>query len=148
MRPVAQLALACSPLLALLGCSDSQTAAAPSKAASNAAESSAVETDRAPVPGQLPGDNQAGHARPESSALLANNVRALVDGTLDWERIEYHCDFCALILRGEDRLVGAIERGIVWHGVWEDALDEVRRTGRPLLLHFGSPRCMQVPGVW
>ena len=42
--------------------------------------------------------------------------------------------------------------GIVWYGTWEDAMAEKERTGKPVMLHFGSPRCpkdgVNVPGTW
>ncbi|MFT7669243.1 MAG: hypothetical protein ACI8X5_001943 [Planctomycetota bacterium] len=40
--------------------------------------------------------------------------------------------------------------GIVWYGAWEDAMAEVERSGRPVMLHMGSPRCPDtcVPGTW
>jgi hypothetical protein len=44
------------------------------------------------------------------------------------------------------------ESGIVWYGTWEDALAERDRTGKPVALHFGSPRRPKdfvcVPGAW
>jgi hypothetical protein len=44
------------------------------------------------------------------------------------------------------------EDGIVWYGTWEDAMAEMNRTGKPVLLHFGSPRRPKekvcVPGAW
>ena len=45
-----------------------------------------------------------------------------------------------------------MEDGIVWYGTWEGAMAERDRTGKPVLLHFGSPRRPQdmvcVPGAW
>ena len=40
--------------------------------------------------------------------------------------------------------------GVVWYGRWEDAAAEMERTGKPLMLHMGSPRCRNtcVPGTW
>lgn len=40
--------------------------------------------------------------------------------------------------------------GIVWYGTWEDAMAEKERTGKPVMLHMGSPRCPTtcVPGTW
>ena len=54
---------------------------------------------------------------------------------------------------GFDPLSIPLEDGIVWYGTWEDAMAEKERTGKPVLLHFGSPRCPSsqkvcVPGVW
>lgn len=44
------------------------------------------------------------------------------------------------------------EDGIVWYGTWEGAMAEKERTGKPILLHFGSPRRptkqVCVPGAW
>lgn len=45
-----------------------------------------------------------------------------------------------------------MEDGIVWYGTWEDAMAEMDRTGKPVALHFGSPRRPKdevcVPGAW
>lgn len=45
-----------------------------------------------------------------------------------------------------------MEDGIVWYGTWEDAMAEKERTGKPVALHFGSPRRPKdyvcVPGAW
>ena len=45
-----------------------------------------------------------------------------------------------------------MEDGIVWYGTWEGAMAERDRTGKPVLLHFGSPRRPKekvcVPGAW
>ena len=40
--------------------------------------------------------------------------------------------------------------GVVWYGVWEDAMAEVARTGKPIMLHMGCPRERNtcVPGTW
>ncbi len=55
-------------------------------------------------------------------------------------------------LGGNDPLSQPVPGGIVWYGTWEDAIAEVERTGKPLMLHFGSPRCpeqgVNVPGTW
>ena len=51
-----------------------------------------------------------------------------------------------------DPLTIPFEDGIVWYGTWEDAMAEKERTGKPVMLHFGSPRCPSgdvcVPGTW
>ena len=53
---------------------------------------------------------------------------------------------------GEDPLSIPVTDGIVWYGTWEDAMAEKERTGKPVMLHFGSPRCPEggcyVPGTW
>ncbi len=43
-----------------------------------------------------------------------------------------------------------VTNGIVWYGTWEAAMAEVERTGKPVLLHMGSPRdrLTCVPGYW
>ena len=43
-----------------------------------------------------------------------------------------------------------VSDGIVWYGTWEDAMAEKERTGKPIMLHMGSPRCPTtcVPGTW
>mgnify|MGYP003631368712 FL=1 len=40
--------------------------------------------------------------------------------------------------------------GVVWYGTWEAAMAEQERTGKPVMLHMGSPRCRNtcVPGAW
>ena len=43
--------------------------------------------------------------------------------------------------------------GIVWYGTWEAAMAEKELTGKPVMLHMGSPRCPAqpgycVPGTW
>ena len=52
----------------------------------------------------------------------------------------------------EDPLSIPMTDGIVWYGTWEDAMAEKERTGKPVMLHFGSPRCpikgVSVPGAW
>lgn len=51
-----------------------------------------------------------------------------------------------------DPLSVPLEDGIVWYGTWEDALAERDRTGKPVAVHFGSPRRPKdfvcVPGAW
>ena len=53
---------------------------------------------------------------------------------------------------GKDPLSIPVTDGIVWYGTWEDAMAEKERTGKPVMLHFGSPRCPEsgcyVPGTW
>jgi outer membrane murein-binding lipoprotein Lpp len=53
---------------------------------------------------------------------------------------------------GFDPLSLAVADGIVWYGTWEAAMAEYERTGKPVMLHFGSPRCPDnevcVPGTW
>lgn len=53
----------------------------------------------------------------------------------------------------EARLLDSIlpvSDGIVWYGTWEDAIAEMERTGKPVMLHMGSPRERNtcVPGTW
>ena len=58
----------------------------------------------------------------------------------------FHCGFCEEIGRN-DSCAGATQ-GAVWYGLWEDAVAESERTGKPLLIHLGSPRHLRVCGVW
>lgn len=37
---------------------------------------------------------------------------------------------------------------IVWYTDWGQALEEAGRSGRPLFLMSGAPRCRDVPGLW
>ena len=55
----------------------------------------------------------------------------------------------------EGRAVGPLEThtapesaGIAWFGTWDGALEEAKRTGRPILLMSAAPHCRSVPGVW
>ena len=62
-------------------------------------------------------------------------------------------DDLAEVPAGEfDPLSIPMEDGIVWYGTWEGAMAERDRTGKPILLHFGSPRrpkdMVCVPGAW
>ena len=66
----------------------------------------------------------------------------------DFDKSRFHCKFCALDATETDPLSIPVTNGIVWYGTWEDAMAEKERTGKPVMLHFGSPRCQNVPGVW
>ena len=61
-------------------------------------------------------------------------------------------DYSEVPAGAEDPLSVPVTGGIVWYGTWEDAMAEKERTGKPILLHFGSPRCpkqgVNVPGTW
>ncbi len=62
-------------------------------------------------------------------------------------------DYLAEVEAGAvDPLSIPMEQGIVWYGTWEAAMAEKERTGKPVALHFGSPRCPSadvcVPGTW
>ena len=37
---------------------------------------------------------------------------------------------------------------IAWHGNLAEGLAEARQSGRPILLVFGAPACLGIPGVW
>ena len=43
-----------------------------------------------------------------------------------------------------------VQDGIIWYGTWETAMAERARTGKPVMLHMGSPRDREtrVPGYW
>lgn len=73
--------------------------------------------------------------------------RAFVEGSLPVDTETFHCGFCEEVVTGADSCAGAT-KGAVWYGLWEDAVAEVERTGKPLLIHFGSPRHIEVCGVW
>ncbi len=68
--------------------------------------------------------------------------------TTDDDAPRFHCEWCRDTAGSGDQYLGGVENGIVWYGVWEDAVAEVQRTNRPLILHFAAPRCQAVPGVW
>ena len=56
-----------------------------------------------------------------------------------------------LVAEGEfDRTSVPVTGGIVWYGTWEAAMAEVERTGKPVMLHMGSPRdrLTCIPGYW
>ena len=38
--------------------------------------------------------------------------------------------------------------GIAWFGTWEAALEEAKRTQRPILFQSAAPQCSGTPGVW
>lgn len=64
-----------------------------------------------------------------------------------------HAERFAEVDAGEaDPLSVPFPDGIVWYGNWEDAMAEQDRTGKAVMLHFGSPRCpskgVNVPGTW
>ena len=42
----------------------------------------------------------------------------------------------------------ALPERIVWYTDWGQALAEADRSGRPLFLMSGAPRCHDVPGMW
>ncbi len=46
--------------------------------------------------------------------------------------------------------VEVVERAarIAWFGIWEDAVAEAQRSGRPILLMSAAPSCSGVPGMW
>jgi pyruvate/2-oxoglutarate dehydrogenase complex dihydrolipoamide acyltransferase (E2) component len=142
-----QVLLLVATLLVVLACSESAshdpTAAGESAPASGeSAATDAAATDPAAA-------DPAAAADAGSAYLVdADKVAALARGDLDFEGVGYHCDFCEKEVTRDDAAATASAAGIVWYGLWEDALAEVQRTGKPLLLHFGSPRVMQVCGVW
>ncbi len=103
-----------------------------------------------------PLQDAAGTAPPHGAASAAPlyldgnvaAVNALDKGELDPSAITSFDHFCEDVITSNDNAVTAVENGITWYGRWEDAVAEVQRTGKPLLVHFGSPRVMQVCGVW
>ena len=42
----------------------------------------------------------------------------------------------------------ALPERIVWYTDWGQALEQAGRSGRPLFLMSGAPRCHDVPGLW
>lgn len=50
--------------------------------------------------------------------------------------------------RGGAALAATTQPGIAWYGVWEDAVAEADRTGKPILLFSAAPQCRAVPGMW
>jgi hypothetical protein len=111
--------------------------------------SESVAPDTTSAPEATAVTDPAAEAGAGSAYLVdADKVAALARGDIDFEGVGYHCDFCEKEVTRDDAAATASASGIVWYGIWEDALAEVQRTGKPLLLHFGSPRVMQVCGVW
>ncbi len=82
-------------------------------------------------------DSQAPVAQPEGAAQEApyvHNYEFVPEGEFDPASVP-------------------VEDGIVWYGTWEAAMAEKERTGKPVMLHMGSPRCPaksghRVPGTW
>ena len=68
------------------------------------------------------------------------------------KKVDYAKMFAEVEAGKFDPLTVPRASGIVWYGTWEAAMDEVERTGKPVMLHFGSPRCPKetvcVPGTW
>ena len=71
----------------------------------------------------------------------------LASGERDWAALLEEVEPGAF-----DPLTVPMANGIVWYGTWEDAMAEKERTGKPVMVHFGSPRCPNgtvcVPGTW
>ena len=65
----------------------------------------------------------------------------------DDAREHVDCAWCKKITEDDPQRF-ALSEGIGWYGTWEDAVLESARSGRPIMLHFASPRCENVPGVW
>jgi hypothetical protein len=50
----------------------------------------------------------------------------------------------------EDPASLPVKDGVIWYGTWEGAMAERDRSGKPIMLHMGSPRdrSTRVPGAW
>jgi hypothetical protein len=81
-------------------------------------------------------------------STLVDGKPFVKDGDYSFSDDVFHCSLCRDGITRDDPLTTAIPNGIVWYGKWEDAVAEMNRTGRPILLHFGSPQVMNVCGVW
>lgn len=44
--------------------------------------------------------------------------------------------------------VDPAKKQVDWLCDWQQALEEAKRTQRPILLAFGKPACEGVPGMW
>ncbi len=58
---------------------------------------------------------------------------------------------CAALAQGagaQERSLKRPAREIPWLVTWKQALEEARRTEKPILLAFGKPACEGVPGLW
>ncbi len=71
----------------------------------------------------------------------------LRDGAVPVDSGLHHCGFCEQEVTSDDACATA-QRDANWYGLWEDAVAESKRTGKPLLVHMGSPRHIRVSGVW
>jgi hypothetical protein len=91
----------------------------------------------------------AAAAAPAASAELKSDGSTAADS----DETPYVHDF-EFVPAGEfDPASVPLEDGIAWYGTWEAAMAEKERTGKPVMLHMGSPRCpakpgYRVPGTW
>jgi hypothetical protein len=138
MIPLASLLCACLSAVIAAPQQAATREPAPSErpAAAPAASSSAAAAARAIANGKLYLD------------CNAEAVHALDRGELDISKLTSFDRFCENFVTKDDALVRPVKEGTVWYGIWEDAVREAQRSGRPLLVHFGAPRTMAVCGVW
>lgn len=92
----------------------------------------------------------------DSRAALEPDSALTADSAAEPARAPRKVDYVAFLEEVQpgdfDPLSLAVADGIVWYGTWEAAMAEYERTGKPVMLHFGSPRCPDnevcVPGTW
>lgn len=87
------------------------------------------------------------------AAVLVAGLGGLGDGDDTRTAKPDYATLLAEVPEGEDDPLSVpMTDGIVWYGTWEGAMAEKERTGKPVMLHFGSPRCpkkgVNVPGTW
>lgn len=123
-----------------------------------------TQTETASASGTTTGDAPGTACTADLGQALAAKdyatlAKAMASGQFDPNTAEIPegFDFAKLfaeVPKGEaDPLSVPMTDGIVWYGTWEAAMAEKERTGRPVMLHFGSPRAPSeqtvcVPGMW
>lgn len=130
----AAAAAALAALASLTGCGAEAPPAAPTESSASvqpAAEP--VQVAQAPAEAPAPAPTQTTAPRTDATQQLVSSLDEVDAGQFD-------------------PLSVPMDNGIVWYGVWEDAMAEFERTGKPVAIHFGSPRCPSgyvcVPGTW
>jgi hypothetical protein len=121
-------------LVSLTGCGAEAPPAAPSHSAAPVQPADEpVQVAQAPAETPAPAPAQRPVPRTEATQQLVSSLDEVDAGQFD-------------------PLSVPMDDGIVWYGVWEDAMAEFERTGKPVAIHFGSPRCPSgyvcVPGTW
>jgi len=155
LAKIAGVAAGLGASLLVASCSSGADDAGPAQGEATQTEPSQLEADQPTLTEvaqaqreQAPEPQPAGQAKPDKKRP---NPR-----TAPPPRPEGKVDFASFLEEVKpgdfDPLSLAVADGIVWYGTWEAAMAEYERTGKPVMLHFGSPRCPDnevcVPGTW